>query len=422
MSFQGVDPIASSTTGFQQYVSLTVQEVLESLNLNTANTNDITLLSAIPYLPSTNPFDQSSINAAAATVSNTTNAARTSGAAPNSPSGVNVTVADNVVAQIASLIGTSTGSTVDSIVNAFQAAGRDGFLTLLADRIGQNSGTTPDSLAAFKNRTIDPNGNVTPLSLFNTVVQAIQAEFVDPNGSAHLLFVNDDGSDISDIAQVNGLVSEIVNSAITSTITLEDARNYVFDTETISGLIQFGLGPWLVLEFIYSSYISPNSNYFTKVYANYALVQAAVVAVTRLQNAFSSTDPNFTTLGTKLTVLNNSIQLASIQDYSSDILTLMRQSSHTKDASSNVVAANSELNLRLARAKDLQVSFQVEDRRIFWRRIEFYAWIIALISVVGTSAYLLGRSKLAAFLVLAASTSALLVLYLLGLLVARLLR
>ena len=393
------------------YLSPTVQTFIESLHLSSGSTNDITLLSAMSYMPTTNPFDKTSIKAAMANVTSIGSAAWKDSATSSGPtktSVVNTSARNAAVAQILGTLGNAAIPRDDQVLDAIFLASRDSFLSLLTARIQQATGQ-----AVNQTTKIDDQAN--PSYSLEELMKKLKDDI-----SAKMPFYNADGSLIVDVTAFNRAATQIVFNDLRRILSNDDQRTYVFDQTTEDALMQFGLGPWLTLSFIRSFNTSADSTFFTQVYARYAMTQAAAVAVLKLADTYDQTatppDANVARLQAVASNLQNVINTAS-SDYTPDMLSIMQSSALTKTNSQTLNTTNERLSSRLSRTKDLQVSFQVDDAIIRGRRRAFYAWLIALVAVVGASAFLIATSRLSAYLVLAAATLVIVGLYSLGLVI-----
>ena len=392
------------------YLDPVVQGFLESINISfnnpsTGNPNDVTLLSAMAYLPATDPFDLTAIQSAMSKVTSTADANRagSGGPPPNDSTGVNADARDAAVKQILGALGNVAQPSDDQVVQAFYLAARDAFLTLLVARIrnatGQE-GVTADT-------TID--SQVNPTYSLLTLMDKLKLDV-----ASKLPFLNPDGTLMTNVTDFNRTATALVRADLGTILTDADQRAFVFDLPTDDALLQFGLGPWLCLSFMQSFNLSPDATFFTQVYARYAMTQAASVAIRKLAKTYDATstppDVRIAHLEAVATALDGVINTATF-DYTPEMLSIMQSSAQTKTNSKLLGTSNAQLAARLSRTKDLQVSFQVEDKEVRALRRTLYAWLVALVAVTVGSAFLIATGRLSAYLMLAAVTMAIVVLY-----------
>ena len=381
--------------GTNTFINVTVQEFIESLNLH-GTPNDVSKLSALAYLPSDsrNPFESTAVSSAVGKVTG-------SGHPVNTSAGVNAAVRDAIVVHILSLENVSSQTLeISAIIDTVFKAGRDGFLTALIQRIRAQTGNAPSMT-----RIIDPStANYSLQDLFG---------FIQKNVSDALPILKPDGTRETNRQVWETAVREIVKNTIREKMPVVEQAAFIFDKPTLDAMIELGLGPWLTMQFMISFNLSPDMSFFTQVYARYAVAKAAAISINSLANTYDNTaisHPKGQSLRT-IAVNINAIFDTSIGDYTNEVMSVMESSKLTKTNSAALSRNNTALSARVGLTQDLQVSYQVDARVVAARRRAFYAWIFALIVVVGASAFLIATGRLSAYLMLAASTTVVLFLY-----------
>ena len=389
----------AEATAIDNLVDPALKTIMNNISFS-SNPNDITDLSALPYLSSTaaDPFTPSAIQNAILAVE--------SPIPPTSKPPVDAAILANVTATITNALAAPT-LTLKNVSDAFFKAGAGGFIFLLCKRINAQTGqsVTPTTV-------IDPAiGQTTLESLMVTIKSAIVAsgvmssegDMADPN----------DNKNAAIIAASQAQIMNVASTAILQALNKKDLYNYLFDVDTLNALFLIALGPWLQLEQILAFATSSRTGFVTKEYAKTAAAQAASVAVAKLaaMNVAGSTTQAALT---RVSIAILGLADKSGADYDPQILAVVQASQQNQADSRAVSMSSNSLVKRVGRTQDMQTAFTLDARDVRAKRYAFYAWLVAYIVVVAVSVLLIVTDRLSAFMALAGATVTIVTLYLLS--------
>lgn len=481
--------MSSTNVAGPTYVDPVLNDILNQINFsrnastNIVNGNDLTLLSAIAYLPiptvSTDPFSldtQQQANNSILSSFTLTNPANTNIANAIAKILLNGNTQSYLVAASSAFnaytptntfqftpfsSGTSVNTsalTVNNIKEAFYQAGSAIFLQLLCARINSSS-TTSSTTSSTSSNAYGLTANISPVSLVNPSQSSSTAsnaptfqDVVDLTRYAVALVLGDDLGTNNTIlnsrlqqlglsttafkkwaeskavatlqwedtqlssSSTQTMIEEVDMSAI-STIA-KDAFQYVLSSlnltnasvinnpETILALLTFGLGPWLVMEYI-SLYQLASRSFVDQAYSRIATYYAAMVAFSTVSTASSvssSMSPSVS-LSDVVNMINTQLNKSFLsRDYTGPIADVLALSQRNNDVASSLAEQSASLQNRVGIASDLQTTYEYEMKVARTQKITFYAWIVAFILVFVASVTLIMTDRIGIFLPFAYGT------------------
>lgn len=314
----------------------------------------------------------------------------------------------------------------EDIVEAFFQAGATTFLQLLVSRI--NTSNTKASVTPCTKLSQDTS-NVTLQTLMIRVKEAILAAIKQLHGSqkveesesvaavtargvlGNLGLASTAGHrmDVNIMSQVVGaIVAQVV-----SNLSHAELTNYLLDMKTITALCTFGIGPWVVLQFILSFASNPNVPFVTQAYARVACALLAAVSMSKLATDMTTTSSS-DGLATRLKAI--SLKIVTMVTSSADnnntgpIAAIMAQAQANQKLAKKLQATGDTLRQRTGVAGNMQTTHRANKRDVVSSRRIFYAWLAAYIIVLVASIGLIFTNRISAFLLLAGATLALIVL------------
>lgn len=491
--------MAQTDTTLPTYVDPVLNDVLDQIQFsrnastNKVTGNDLTLLSAIAYLPlptaSVDPFDfihqQQAINSILASFvmnENSTSLYSLSGTNAKPSQGTKASINTNIADAITKIIllgntqsylaAGSAGAgfvaytprptfnftpfikgqtvntaalTVNNINEAFYQAGSTIFLQTLCARI--NLGSTAGSGDAYGiTKSISPNSPVNP-SLSSSeaaraptfqdvidltryaVAQVLELHHLDTEILAARLKVLNvsnaafqawGASEIAKITQDSdkpfdsySKIQKIQMETFTTLAT--DAFNYVLgvlnltnasiinNPETRDALLTFGLGPWLVMQFM-TMFQDSSASFVDQAYSRVAVYYAAMVALSNIPSSETRT------LNDVVDSLQNQMNASFLnRDNTGPIATVLAQSQMNNETAAALALQSDSLKNRVGIASDLQTTYEYEKRVARTQKITFYAWLVAFIVVFVASVTLIVTDRVGVFLPFAYGTLTLIV-------------
>ena len=413
---------AVSSADLEALLSPSVAAILASMNLGAAIELDVTLLSALPYIPSGNgatTFYPTTIVAAIQTVNPADGIAGRGPAAPNTSAGVNPSLiatalqpsGPDVMFNALSPLVTSGAlpPTDKALVDYFYRAGKAAFVKLLLDEIVEQNGVAPGTVngdTAMPNTTNPLNGGgaLTINSLIDLIKSEIQGSLPWTDSST--------GKQVTDLTQFMQIASTIVQATVLLAIPGADLRQFLLGQQEQSALTQLGLGPWLTLTFMLTFVTNPDSTFVDQIYARYAVMQAVRIAFTKLANAYDPTVSTFSAASGQITVLNTWVSgvlpkmlpTLSTADFQQTILDVTNGAAVANAMSVDLADRNKALGDRLSLAGNLEVNKEAQVNEVKRKRRAFYCWAVAYLAVLAASAFLISTDRLSAFFVLALAT------------------
>lgn len=392
-----------------------VASVLASMNLGASVENDITLLSALAYLPPNgNPFAPAAIQAATRVV----NPSDPSNAAPNSSVGVNPSLIptalspagpDPIFKALAPLVsGSSLPGSDALIIDYFYRAGRAAFVSLLIQQIYQVNGVqvTGDTAMAGTKDPYHDNATLTLNTLFDLLKRVIEDLMPQLDGDAF-------GRHVDALPDFMKQVSDSVATTVAGAVPDVDQRDFLFGKQQQDAVVALGLGPWLTLKFILAFVGSPSATFVDQIYARYAVMQAIRISLTKLSLAY---DPSVSAFRDPVTgqvaiiarflttVLPQMIPTLTVSDFQTPILEVTDGAATASQKSQALQTLNAQLAQRLQIAGNLEVSGAAQERDLRETRRAFYAWVAAYVLVLAASSFLIATDRLSAFMALAVAT------------------
>lgn len=384
---------ASNTTA--PYVEPVIRSMIDMVQFGNTNSNDITFLSALPYLPAAppSPFSDVAKNSAIAVVSSST----VEGAPPpNTMDGANPEVASAVAETLWTNLGgkvSDNSMTLDDVTRVFFKAGTSGIFVPIAKMLTETTGRTFDPRSSVLSR-----GGKTGSSGLTLVglMDAIHAACLKTP------FPTDPNSALDDLRKST---LDVVSATVATFST-------PFDSDTVDAIATFGIWPWQCLRFAMHKAANPKISFVTRAYARSAAAFAASVAIQKIRNALPDTSAHsgpMSDLADAVGALVNT-DLPSLEG---PVSAIALQASANRAATLQLQSDASDLEQRSSRAGNLQVTFNVDEDDVKDRKRVFMAWLAAYILVVVASVYLIFTDKIGAFFALAAVTLVLTTLYLL---------
>jgi hypothetical protein len=394
-----------------EFIAPEIKDFLASLGEASTDQNDVSMLTANIFLTpgSVEPYAPTAMKNARDAVSSIGQSAV---AAAPIPPPVSLTIANLIYEELAGAgsknlngIGSAASSaaaTDKRISDAIYLAGREAFLALVVSRLNLGGA------AYSRTSKVDISGGdgVTDAPKQMTLVDIIDY-LKDTILAKRMPTAKTDGKYRSYMSAATLLVTNAI-----AQLGFEDAsvRNFIFGPPTVAGLMEFGLGPWLTLQYIHGFSVDKNQGYIAQVYARYAMCAVAASAVKKLAaKAYPSTvDADQTAKSNALINVSNKLTSAitnfSTPDATQGIQAIMRQSNQIAASAKQLNTTNAHLSSRLGIARDLDTTFRVDRDAVARRRATFYAWTVAFVSVLAASVFLVATGRLPAFMALAGAT------------------
>lgn len=404
---------AVPSADLEALLSPPVAALFATMNLGGAVEDDVTLLSALPYMPSgggATTFYPTTITQAIESVGTSASANPHLIATAANPSGP-----DAIYKALTPLVtGGMLPASDSALIDYFYQAGKVVYTTLLIDEISAQNGQPVGAITGDTPmpNTHNPNGGGA-LSI-NSLLDLIKTEierslpWIDANT----------GSQVNEVTAFMKIAASKVQSTITLALPSVDQRNFLFGQQEQDALAQLGLGPWLALKFMLTFVTNPDSTFVDQIYARYAVMQAIRIAFTKLAEAYDPNVPEFYATGGQVAtldtwvagVLPTMIPTLSTADFQQTIMDVTDGAARANAMSAKLAIANKSLGDRLEIAGNLEVSKEAQEKRLRQKRRAFYAWAAAYVVLLAVSAFLISTERLSAFFALSLATLSLMAL------------
>lgn len=400
----------------ESLLSPSVAALLAAMNLGKAVETDVTLLSALPYIPSGNgstTFYPTTIARAIEIVNPSKGPA-----VPNTSAGVNkalLATAENpsgpdlVFTTLAPLLTAgSLPATDGALIDSFYRVGKAVFVKLLLDQIVEQNGSAPGSITgdtAIPN-TSNPSGVGGALTI-NALLDLVKSDLVKA-----MPMTDSRGKQLVDLTQFLETAAGVVGKTISDAIPSTAQRDFLLGKQQQSALTQLGLGPWLTLSFYLSFVTNPDSTFVDQIYARYAIMQAIRIAFRKLSLCYDPAVPAFATGQISAInawvsgVLPKMLPTLTSADFQQTIVDVTKGAAVAHARSLDLSNRNKTLGDRLSLAGNLEIRKEAQDDEVKRVRRAVYGWTIAYIAVLAASAFLISTDRLTGFLLLALSTLA----------------
>lgn len=167
-------------------------------------------------------------------------------------------------------------------------------------------------------------------------------------------------------------------------------------------LLKLGLGPWLKLSWMKAFADSDSMKYTTRAHANYALVAMASNAIVHVMNAYDNDQSNAECLA--LSRLKDAMwsRLSSANLDTSVVQSVLSRADETNADVLMVSREGDALLVRTDQTSNLRANAEADRRAVASARWLFFAWLLAYVTVLVASTYLIVTDQVLAFGVLAA--------------------